>query len=128
MTLQSELQNTKERLDRMEKQVRDVLRDTNPSWPVVTKFAFRKLLTPEQLVLWDNWRDMDLGLTQEEKWQMNSFFKSFESAEKITMTDDMMQQGMTFFVTKALVAQDEADRVLAGYKPGEWPLAEEEEI
>ncbi len=121
MTLQGKLNEIASQLSTIE-------RGTVARWPILTKYQFRQLLTGEQLILWDNWRDMDLGLTQEEKWQMNSFFKSFEAAEKITMTEDMMQQGMAFFVTKTLITQDEADRILAGYKPGEWPPAEEEEI
>ncbi len=116
------------KLNEMASQLSTIERETVARWPILTKYQFRQLLTPEQVLLWDNWQEMDLGLTQEEKWQMNSFFKSFEAAEKITMNDELMSQGMTFFVTKALITQDEADRILAGYKPGEWPPAEEEEI
>ena len=111
-TLQSQVQSLKTEVD-------SIKQETIPAWPVITKYSFRQLLTQEQILLWDNWQEMDLGLTQEEKWQMNSFFKSFDSAEKVTMTDPMMQAGMAFFVAKGLLTQDEADRILAGQAPVE---------
>ena len=120
-TLQGHINTMADRLAAIE-------HETVARWPMLTKFQFRQLLTHEQLIMWDNWKDMDLGLSQEEKWQMNTFFKSFDAAEKVTMTDPLMQGGMAFFVAKGLLTQDEAERILAGYKSDEWPPAEEGEM
>ena len=113
-TLQGQIQATQSKLNTLEQRINQLQNEVAPSWPIITKYAFRQLLTNEQMLMWDNWQDMELGLTQQEKWQMNSFFKSFDTAEKVTMTDPMMQDGMAFFVTKGLLTQEEADRILAG--------------
>ena len=122
-TLQGQIQATQSKLNTLEQRINQLQNEVAPSWPVITKYAFRQLLTPEQVLIWDNWQDMDLGLTQEEKWQMNSFFKSFDAAEKVTMTDPLMVQGMVFFVAKGLMTQEEVDRILAGQPV---PVADEE--
>lgn len=114
------------RIDGMAGRLAAIEHETVARWPIMTKFGFRQLLTNEQMLMWDNWLDMELGLTQQEKWQMNSFFKSFDTAEKVTMTDPMMTDGMAFFVAKGLLTQDESDRILAGYQPDKWPPVEEE--
>ena len=116
-TLQNDIQNMQRRIDALQSKVHRLQTEVSPAFPTITKFSFRQLLTPEQLRLWDNWKDMELGLTQEEKWDMNTFFKSFDAAEKVTMTDPLMQNGMEFFVTKGLITQEEADRILAGQQP-----------
>ena len=113
-TLQGQIQATQSKLNTLEQRINQLQNEVAPSWPIITKYAFRQLLTNEQMLMWDNWQDMELGLTQQEKWQMNSFFKSFDTAEKVTMTDPMMQDGMEFFVAKGLLTQEEADRILAG--------------
>ena len=113
-TLQGQIQATQSKLQNLEQRINQLQSEVAPSWPIITKYAFRQLLTLEQLLVWDNWQDMELGLTQDEKWQMNSFFKTFESVEKVTMTSPMMQNGMAFFVAKGLISQEEADRILAG--------------
>ena len=120
-TLQGQIQGAMSQIAQLERRLNQVQQDITPSWPVLTKYAFRKLLTQDQLLMWDNWQDMELGLTQQEKWQMNSFFKSFDAAEKVTMTDPMMQDGMAFFVAKGLISQEEADRILAGQQPETQP-------
>ena len=113
-TLQGQIQGAMSQIAQLERRINQLQNEVAPSWPIITKYAFRKLLTNEQMILWDNWQDMELGLTQQEKWQMNSFFKSFDTAEKVTMTSPMMLAGMEFFVAKGLLTQEEADRILAG--------------
>ena len=116
-TLQNDIQNMQRRIDTLQSRVYRMQTEVSPSWPIITKYAFRQLLTQDQRLMWDNWSEMELGLTQQEKWQMNSFFKSFDAAEKVTMTDQMMTEGMAFFVAKGLITQEEADRILAGQQP-----------
>ena len=113
-TLQGQIQGAMSQIAQLEQRINQLQNEVAPSWPVITKYAFRQLLTNEQMLMWDNWQDMELGLTQQEKWQMNSFFKSFDTAEKVTMTSPMMLAGMEFFVAKGLLTQEEADRILAG--------------
>lgn len=94
------------------------------SWPVITKYMFcEKLLTPIQKFIWDNYDLLkaELGLTDEQFMQLRSFKASFDRAEKVTMDDDLMVEGLSILASWNLTynedpvfTQEDVDRILSG--------------
>ena len=125
-TLQGQIQATASQLQTLQQRVDGIQREISPTWPVITKFHYRTLLTPIQELIWDNYDVLktSLGLTDEQFMQLRTFRARFESAEKITMTDDYMVNGLnavaawnlTYNAAPVFTVED-AERILAGQVP-----------
>jgi hypothetical protein len=122
-TLQGQIQSTASRMNTLEQRLNQIQQGVTPSWPVITKFAFRELLTPIQEMVWDNYDLLkeDLTLSNEQFMAIRTLRARFDSAEKITMTDQYLIAGLHNLVTWGLTLNgepvfttEEVDRILAG--------------
>ncbi len=125
-TLQGQIQATSQKINALEQRLNQIQSEVQPQWPVITKFHFRSLLTPTQETVWDNYDILKetLGLTNEQFMAIRTFRARFDSAEKITMTDAYLIQGLSALAawelelnSELVFTQEDADRILAGRMP-----------
>ena len=100
MTLESQIKsmqrNLQSQIDSITQTVNSLQTTINPQFPIISKFQFRKLLTQNQELIWDNYdilKDI-LGLTAEQFMALRTFRAMFDTAEKLDMTEDYMVNGM----------------------------------
>ena len=95
-------------------------------FPLVTKFAFRQLLTPSQKMVFDNFDLLaeTLGLTSMQVMQLRIFKADFDSAIKVNMQEPTMIQGLQAIASwnleldsQPVFTEADVDRILAGIQP-----------
>ena len=96
MTLESQIQAIQTQVSNLKTEVDSIKSTVEPTFPVITKFAFRELLTQLQETVWDNYDILKdtLGLTTDQYMAIRTFRARFDSAEKVTLTDTYLVQGM----------------------------------
>ena len=123
MTLESQIRNIQAQVSNLKTEGDSIKSTVEPTFPVITKFAFRELLTQLQETVWDNYDILKdtLGLTNDQFMAIRTFRARFDSAEKVTLTDAYLVQGLSALASwnltlneQPVFTQAEADRILAG--------------